>query len=87
MKENKFGLRLYEEIRRRGLLFVLTSELDYAGIQRLKGANREEVVRMFFGLGYSTLQVLKSAPVKEVVDHLAMRQAARRSPAPVMFFM
>lgn len=85
--DTQFGLRFYEELRSRGFLHRITNRFDYDGIQRLKRANREEVVMMFVGLGYPIVRKLKIASPREIVDLMALQAEAQARHTPMMFMM
>lgn len=74
-----FGLELYEELRRQGGYSMVTSMLDYAGIQRLKAASREEVVELFRGSEYLVLQRILTDTPRELAAFLQQRLMAARA--------
>lgn len=72
-EEKPFGLQLYEGLKEHGRLELLTALLNYAGIQQLKQADRDEVLKMFHGHPYAFLQRLKKDTPAEIVDQIVRR--------------
>jgi len=85
----KFGLDVYNSIRARGFLHLLTNQLDYAGIQRLKRGNRAEVAKLFLCFGYATVQAAKNLSADEFACWLVQQSSSRANGAafPVMIMM
>lgn len=79
-----FGERLYDEIREQGLHFFITQRLDYAEIQELKAADRDEVAKMFRGSGYEIVQRLKTDEPEEFARFLAAEAEKSQQAAAVV---
>ena len=80
--DQQFGAELYSELRRLGGHAIATWMFNYEGIQKLKVADRAEVVRLFTGrLSYAALQRLKTESATETakywVTQAAIAQAAQ----------
>ena len=71
--EQPFGLQIYNGLRESGHLEVLTAQLNYAGIQRLKQADREDVIKLFRGYPYAFLQRLKNDSPEELVKLIVLK--------------
>ena len=71
--EQSFGLQLYNGLRESGHLEVLTAQLNYAGIQELKKADRDGVIKLYRGHPYSFLQRLKNDSPEELVKLIILR--------------
>ena len=71
--QQPFGLQLYNGLRESGHLEVLTAQLNYAGIQKLKNADREGVIELYRGHPYSFLQRLKNDSPEELVKLIVLK--------------
>ncbi|MHC4875329.1 MAG: hypothetical protein ACYTGL_02450 [Planctomycetota bacterium] len=74
--ERPFGLQLYDGLRESGHLEVLTAQLNYADIQRLKKADREDVIKLFRGYPYAFLQRLKNDSPEELAKLITLEAEA-----------
>jgi hypothetical protein len=85
--EKPFGLQLYEEFERRYRKDVLTGLFNYAGIQQLKAADRDAVLKLFKGSEYAFLQRLKRDSAEEIADLLItqLERKAQDLQSAVMF--
>ena len=68
-----YGGQLLAEIRKLKRLDLITSKLNYQAIQKLKQADREATLKMFYGSSYAFLQLIKTKEPAEVA--LALVQA------------
>lgn len=73
MDEAPFGTQLYDALKRIGRAHVITRELKYAEVQRLKAGGRAEVVELFRGSSYEIVQLIKTGSPKAVADRLSKR--------------
>ena len=85
--EKPFGHRLYDELREQGLHAFLTSRLNYADIQRLKAADRTEVVKMFRGSSYAWIQRLKEDEPGELARFLSVEHARAQAAAAAIVIL
>lgn len=79
--EQPFGLQLYNGLRESGHLELLTAQLNYADIQKLKKANREDVIKLFRGYPYAFLQHLKNDSPDELARLIILKAEAARADA------
>lgn len=73
IESEPYGAQFLAEIRKLRRLDLITSKLDYQGIQKLKLADREATLKMFYGSSYAFLQLIKTKDPAEVA--LALVQA------------
>jgi hypothetical protein len=59
---NSYGGRLYAELRRLGGYEFITDALDFAAIQRLKHADRDETVALYCQGSKELLDCLRTSP-------------------------
>jgi hypothetical protein len=79
--EQPFGLQLYNGLREGGHLQLLTAQLNYADIQELKKADREDVIQLFRGYSYEFLQHLKNDSPDELARLIILKaEAAAATP-------
>ena len=79
-----FGLAFYEALKRHGRGSLITSKLDYAGVQKLKQADRAGTVEAFRGSGYELIQRIKSDTPEELAAYaVEQAQAAEQQAAAV----
>ena len=69
--EPTFGAQLIDALKRRST--TVMGRFNYAQIQELKAASREDVALLFRGLGYHAVQRAKSDSPEELADYLAQR--------------
>ena len=69
-----YGGRLLAEIRKLKRLDLITNKLDYQAIQKLKQADREATLKMFYGSSYAFLQLIKTKEPAEVAQALVQAQ-------------
>ena len=69
-----YGAQLLAEIRKLKRLDLITSKLDYKAIQKLKQADREAMLKMFYGSSYAFLQLIKTKEPAEVARALVQAQ-------------
>jgi|GEM_PF-1809671 len=79
--EQPFGLQLYNGLRESGHLELLTAQLNYADIQKLKKADREDVIKLFRGYPYAFLQHLKNDSPDELARLIILKAEAARAEA------
>ena len=68
-----FGRALYDELKRLGYGSIVTERLNYAQVQRLKAADRPEVIRLFRGSDYEAIQRIKEDSAADLASYLVER--------------
>ena len=77
-----YGARLYAELKR---LDILVSKFNYATIETLKRANREETVRFFRASDEDVLQQIRTREPEEVIRYVVEKaKRARQDEASIM---
>jgi hypothetical protein len=84
--EDAYGSRLYAELKRQGGVATVTALLNYAQIQELKAADREDIVRIFGGSSYDFIQRVKRDSPEELAQFMARMLEARQRQAALMMF-
>ena len=74
IESEPYGAQLLAEIRKLRRLDLITSKLDYQRIQKLKLADREATLKMFYGSSYAFLQLIKTKEPAEVAQALVQAQ-------------
>lgn len=69
-----YGGRLLAEMRKIKRLDLIVSKLDYQAIQKLKQADREATLKMFYGSSYAFLQLIKTKDPAEIAQALVEAQ-------------
>jgi len=69
-----YGGRLLAEIRKIKRLDLIVNKLDYQAIQKLKQADRDATLKMFYGSSYAFLQLIKTKEPAEVAQALVQAQ-------------
>ena len=84
-----FGHQLFEALKRAGLAAIVTSRLDYAGVQRLKQADRAKTVKLFWGSDYALIQRLKTETPEELAVYLkkVSEEAAQAASAAALMLI
>ena len=77
--EKPFGLRLYEELRELGGLEPITATLNYADIQRLKAARREDLVEILRGSSDELMRHLAQDPPERFAARMIRSFEQRRA--------
>ena len=74
--DEPFGSQVYQELRRQSGFDVMTQVWDYAAIQKLKQANRDEVLKLLSNVGCPLVSdsPLDAATVAEVLSNEVRRR-------------
>ena len=81
-----YGGQLLAEIRKLKRLDLIVSKLDYEAIQKLKQADREATLKMFYGSSYAFLQLIKTKEPAEVAQALVQAQQDDSAVAATIMF-
>ncbi len=63
-----FGAQLYEALKQRGQGAVITGRMNYADVQELKAADREQTAQMFRGSSYEIVQHIRNDSPDELAE-------------------
>jgi hypothetical protein len=66
--DESFGSRLHAELKKLHASHLLSA--DYGALQRLKQADRDTTVKMFYGSSYDIIQQLKVNEPEEVARYM-----------------
>jgi hypothetical protein len=86
IESEPYGGQLLAEIRKAGCLGFITDKLDYQAIQKLKQADREATLKMFYGSSYAFLQLIKTKEPAEVAQALVQAQQDDSAVAAAIMF-
>jgi hypothetical protein len=82
-----YGGQLLAEMRKLQRLDLITSKLDYGAIQKLKQADRQATLKLFYGSSYAFLQLIKTKEPAEVAEALVQAQLDDSAAAAIMIGM
>ncbi len=82
-----FGLEFYNELRRLGLMNLITRGLGYAEIQTLKQADREGVVRIFHTAPYAMKKLIREGSIPEIAARLELEKAKSDMAMMMLMFL
>ncbi|KAA5538512.1 hypothetical protein FYK55_27620 [Roseiconus nitratireducens] len=69
----RFGERLYSELRQLSGYDLITGIMNYNTIQQLKMSDREGTLKLFRGSSYEVIQLLKTGEPEEVARYLVTK--------------
>jgi hypothetical protein len=84
IESEPYGGQLLAEVRKAGCLAFITQKLDYQAILKLKQADRETTLKMFYGSSYAFLQLIKTKEPAEVAQAVAQAQKDDGAAAAIM---
>ena len=77
---DRYGERLYEELRRLSGYDLIVNIMDYKAIQQLKASDRQGTLKLFRGSNYEVIQLLKNDEPEVVAQNLvAMAEEAKKA--------
>ena len=84
IESEPYGGQFLAEIKKLRRLDLITSKLDYKAIQVLKQADRQAMLKMFYGSSYEFLQLIKTKEPAEVAQALVQAQDDERRAAALL---